>query len=287
MPSPATRTARGPSLAAAAALCRATAAATTTTMAGAATPADGRLLSFAIMGTTFLFRIPQAFKVWRAQSVVGLNPLAFEVEMYGYALCVLNGFRRGLPVELWGEHISSCTQSMLLVAMIYAYPGAAPPPSSQRKWLNAIGIGATYTLGLSGLLPSAVIYRLYDLQNAAVALSRLAQARTNYKRGGTGQLSLTTRAAMVFGNSVRVYTTVRNKAGASMLFGHSSSALANFVLLAQCVWYYRKPPERFDLHAPAAVTPLVARQVRRFRNQPGMDSDEESQQAVGMAPSGD
>ena len=214
------------------------------------------------MGTALLFRLPQVYKVWRAKSVLGLNTLSFEVEAYGSALCVLNGFRRGLPVELWGEHISNGSQSVLLVSMIYLYHRTDPPLATWRKISQGGGIVLTYVLGFAGVLPSRLIFVLYDLQNAAVALSRLAQAGTNYRRGGTGQLSLTTRAAMLFGNCVRIYTTVKNKAGLSMLFGHTSSAFANAVLFAQCVWYFRDAePAR-----PAeAVTPMVARRLRSNR----------------------
>lgn len=59
-------------------------------------------------------------------------------------------------------------------------------------------------------MPAQVIYRLYDLQNAAVCVCRFAQVHTNWQRGSTGQLSLVTRAAMVFGNCVRIFTTIKN-----------------------------------------------------------------------------
>lgn len=221
--------------------------------------AYGRVFSLAIMGTALLFRLPQVYKVWRARSVVGLNALSFEVEAYGSALCVLNGFRRGLPVELWGEHISNGSQSVLLVAMIYLYHDAIPSLAAWRKCCQVGGILSMYVLGFGGVLPSQVIFALYDLQNAAVALSRLGQAWTNYWRGGTGQLSLTTRAAMLFGNCVRIYTTLQNKAGSSMLFGHASSAFANGVLFAQCIWYYRDPD---NACSAGTVTPVVARRLR-------------------------
>jgi mannose-P-dolichol utilization defect 1 len=228
----------------------------------------GRVLSLAVMASALLFRFPQVWKVWRSKRVVGLNTLSFEVEAYGSLLCVLNGYRRGLPVELWGEHISNGSQSALLVAMIYLYHASVPPLATWRKWCQAVCFLSTCVLSMGGVLPSRLIFLLYDLQNAAVALSRLGQARTNYKRGGTGQLSLTTRAAMLCGNCVRIYTTVRNKAGVSILFGHGSSAFANGVLFAQCVWYYRDDLE--NVHSAGAVTPMVA---SRFRSGHRADSD--------------
>lgn len=101
-------------------------------------------LSYAIMTSTMIFRLPQLIKVCRAKSVAGLNPLSFEVEMYGSALCVLNGFRRGLPVDLWGEHIMNGTQSVLLVAMIYLYEGGPIDLGTIRRCLHALGIAALY-----------------------------------------------------------------------------------------------------------------------------------------------
>ena len=227
-------------------------------------------LSAGIIAATFAFRLPQVYKVWRAKSVLGLNPLSFEVEMYGSAVCLLNGFRRGLPVGLWGEHISNGAQSVLLVALIYLYPGSPTPLALWRKCGHGLAVVSVYAAGLGGALPSPIIYTFYNLQNVAVMLSRLGQARTNWRRGGTGQLSATTRLAMLCGNLARIYTTLRNRAGAAMLFGHASSALANGILVAQCAWYTDWKGARRGSRGPqpeGSLTPVVLRRLARTKDE--------------------
>lgn len=206
-------------------------------------------LGWVILVGAVVTRWPQAWKVWRARSAVGLNPLMLEIEMFGYVVCVLNGLRLKLPVDVWGENLFHSSFGIATTLMLYAFaaPGSLEAVSFARKAAMCGGLAAIIVTGLTDILPSKVVHALYDAQNIAFIISRSFQIRTNYVRGGTGQLSVITRAALFVGNLIRIFTTIVKKGGAPMVFGHGSSAVVNGTILAQCLWCTRHstfPPSR-------------------------------------------
>ena len=214
-------------------------------LAAASTPAGSDIatgaasvLGYVILAGACIVRVPQVVKVKRAKNGAGLNPSTHEVEMFGYLVCVMNGLRRGLPVDVWGENLVHSSCAAIIMAMIYGYPPQATKLARKRK----LAVWAAYaTLCLSfatGWLHSQVVYRLYDVQNIAFICARVPQIYWNYKYKGTGQLHVVTRAALFLGNVIRIFTTIQKNGGPAMLFGHLTSLALNFTIFAQVVWYW-------------------------------------------------
>jgi hypothetical protein len=124
-------------------------------------------MGYLILVGAVVARAPQVMKVWNRKACEGLNPASHEIEMFGYIACVLNGLRLKLPVDMWGENLFHSTLGTAMVLMIYAFakPGSREAVSKKRKVAVLAGAAALAVTGVTGLLPSPVIHRLYDVQS--------------------------------------------------------------------------------------------------------------------------
>ena len=128
-------------------------------------------MGYLILVGAAVTRAPQVLKVWNRKACEGLNPLSHEIEMFGYIACVLNGLRLKLPVDMWGENLFHSTFGTAMVLMIYAFakPDSREAVSKKRKVAVLAAVAALCATGVTGLLPSSVVYRLYDVQSTPAA----------------------------------------------------------------------------------------------------------------------
>jgi hypothetical protein len=124
-------------------------------------------MGYLIVVGAVVSRMPQVWKVWRAKACEGLNPLSHEIEMFGYTVCVLNGLRLGLPPDMWGENMFHSSFGTAMVLMIYGFakPGSRESVSKTRKTAVLAVYAALCVTGFTGILPSVIIHRLYDVQS--------------------------------------------------------------------------------------------------------------------------
>lgn len=126
-------------------------------------------MGYVVLVGAVICRAPQVGKVWNRKACQGLNPAAHEIEMFGYIVCVLNGLRLKLPVDMWGENLFHSSFGTAMVLMIYAFakPGSREDVSKKRKVAVLAAAAALLVTGLTGILPSTIVHRLYDLQSTS------------------------------------------------------------------------------------------------------------------------
>lgn len=192
-----------------------------------------KALSCAVIAGAAVGKLPQAVKIWRAKSALGVSALAVWLEVGATGVNVAYNVARRTPWSTFGEAFLLFGQLHLLIVVIACFE------SSAARRICGAGVSAgvmACTLSMASrsvpVLVTNVLYAFSPIFGIAVSLPQLL---LNYRRRSTGQLSFVV-AAMGFGGcSTRLFTTlfeiddVAIRAVAVMNWALSSLAIAQFI----------------------------------------------------------
>ncbi|KAL3159542.1 hypothetical protein ABBQ38_009958 [Trebouxia sp. C0009 RCD-2024] len=194
-----------------------------------------KALGYGIVAGASLLKLPQILGVLRSGSAAGLNLASFELENIGYSIHTAYGFILGLPFSAYGEAVIILLQNTLLLSIIYHYARAP-------LWRGVLMIILTAYGGyfvLSGSATEKMVMSAYELNNFIFILARVPQIWSNYKAKDTGQLSLITAGMSTAGAVARIFTSIQEGAGLSMVRGFCIGGFLNLIITLQILCYAR------------------------------------------------
>jgi len=72
-------------------------------------------------------------------------------------------------------------------------------------------------------------------------LTQLVQILTNYRNGGTGQLSAVTITLLFGGALARIFTSIQETGDTTVIATYVVSFMVNAILLGQVIYYWNSP----------------------------------------------
>ncbi|KAL0053032.1 hypothetical protein WJX82_011698 [Trebouxia sp. C0006] len=204
-----------------------------------------KALGYAIVAGASLLKVPQILGILNSGSAAGLNMASFELENIGFSIHTAYGIVLGLPFSAFGEAVIILLQNTFLLAIIYYYAKAP-------LWRGFLMILLTACGGwfvLSGNATEKMIMSAYELNNFIFMAARLPQILVNYKAKNTGQLSLITAFMSTAGCLARIFTSVQEGAGLSMVRGFCIGGVLNLTIVLQILWYAKNTREQATLQA--------------------------------------
>mmetsp|Transcript_31988 Transcript_31988/g.90804 ORF Transcript_31988/g.90804 Transcript_31988/m.90804 type:complete len:238 (+) Transcript_31988:195-908(+) len=198
-----------------------------------------KTLGYGIVAGASLLKVPQVAKVAGAGSAEGLSALTFEIEQVAYGSHMLYSSLRGLPFSAYGEVFLILIQNFVLLGLVYYHKNASKGPVILKL---AVFLGLLFA-GYSGSIPGSYIDAVYSANILMVISARVPQIYANAKARSTGQLSVITTGLSFLGGLARVFTSVADKAGDSMVVNFAIASALNATLLVQILFYgsSRKP----------------------------------------------
>jgi mannose-P-dolichol utilization defect protein 1 len=222
-------------------------------------PLVSAALSYGILVGSAMLKVPQIIAILRARSVQGLSLEANLVELFGYLISASWGIAQGLAVKDYGEVLPIIIQAIVILLMMGHFGGRMPVVVTGLVGLLSMG-GA---LALGTIVPVEIHQALLGAGVLVTLGSRGPQILLNLRNRSTGTLSFISCFLAFGGSAARVLTTAVQvpweKGKAMLLVQFAVAAAANFILVAQILYYKRKPVTKAATAPAAAATKSVAR----------------------------
>nr|XP_033781464.1 mannose-P-dolichol utilization defect 1 protein [Geotrypetes seraphini] len=198
-----------------------------------------KLLGIVIIIGSLMVKLPQIFKILRAQSAEGLSFSSVLLELLAITGTMTYSIANSFPFSSWGEALFLMLQTITIAFLIQHYLG-----QTLRGTLFLVVYLALLSLLLSPLTPMAVVTVLQASNMPAVIFSRLIQAASNYQNGHTGQLSAITVFLLFAGSLARIFTSVQETGDVLMALTYVVSSVCNGVIACQLLYYWNVIPSK-------------------------------------------
>ncbi|KAK9811878.1 hypothetical protein WJX72_011664 [[Myrmecia] bisecta] len=198
-------------------------------------PLLSKVLGYTILVFSCIVKVPQILTLLRVKSAEGLSSFSFEMEQIGLAIHTAYGFILGLPISAFGEAAVLLLQNTVLLLLIYQFSRAQLVRPLALTSLFAVAGGYL----LSGGITKDIITRAYDLNNVIFIVARVPQIIQNFKARSTGHLSMVTFVANVAGCLIRIFTSIQEGGGITMVRGFVIGLALNLTILLQILYYGR------------------------------------------------
>ncbi|XP_043287971.1 mannose-P-dolichol utilization defect 1 protein homolog [Venturia canescens] len=190
-------------------------------------------LGLGVIAGSLLVKVPQIVKILKNKSSEGINVLSVLLDLFAITAMVSYSFVSGFPFSAWGDGVFLGIQTLTIVLLVFHYNDDTAKATAFFAGYVAIMIAV-----LGGMMPMNVLWACQTLNIPIVLISKLAQARTNYKNGSTGQLSAVTCFMLFFGSLARIFTSVQETGDTTMIAMYVCSTSANGLIVAQLLYYW-------------------------------------------------
>lgn len=195
-------------------------------------PLISKALGYTIVAASTIVKLPQIYLILKNQSVEGLSPASFELEVVGFTISLAYCISKRLPFSAYGELLFLLIQALILVGLIYNYTA-----SSARTWVKAAIYCALAPTVLAGRLDPVLFEALYASHHAIFFCARIPQIMKNFRTKETGQLSFLTNFMNFGGSMARLFTSIQERAPVSMAIGSCLGMITNGTLVCQILLY--------------------------------------------------
>ncbi|XP_048757251.2 mannose-P-dolichol utilization defect 1 protein homolog [Ostrea edulis] len=197
-----------------------------------------KALGYGIILGAVLVKFPQILKILQAGSGKGINLVAVLCELFAISATTTYGFAMSFPFSSYGEGLFLTIQTSLIAFLILFFGNKVV--GALLFIISYIGIMGYL---LSGLCPISILGALQSINIPIVILSKMIQAVTNYRNGGTGQLSVVTVFLLFAGSLARIFTSIQETGDNLIIVTFIVSTVFNGLIFAQILYYWNVKPK--------------------------------------------
>lgn len=156
-------------------------------------------LGLGIIAGSVLVKVPQIIKILNNKSAAGISLFSVLMDLCAITAMISYSFVSGFPFSAWGDGTFLAVQTAVIAALVLFYGY-----NSLAKAFLFLGVYSVilYVL-MGGLTPLELLWSAQGFNLPIILIGKLSQAYTNYKNGGTGQLSEVTCFMMLAGSLAR------------------------------------------------------------------------------------
>lgn len=196
-------------------------------------PLVSKTLGYGILAGACVTKVPQISNILKAASADGLSATSVEVEMIALITHAGFGYIMGLEFNMYGEAAVLLAQNIFLLWLIYTYSKAP----LYRKGLVLSAVAVSIGSITAGVISKQLIALMFEGNKYIVMAARVPQIYQNLKTKATGQLSSVTCAINFLGCAIRIFTTIQQGGGSTMLGTYIISGILHGLLIMQ-IWMY-------------------------------------------------
>ncbi|KAF6215053.1 hypothetical protein GE061_009802 [Apolygus lucorum] len=194
-----------------------------------------KCLGLALVAGSTMVKVPQITKIWGNQSAEGLSFITCLSDLYAVTTYVCYSFVKGFPFSSYGDGFFIGIQTFIISVLVLFFNMSSSPASI----FSLVYLIIVYVLA-GGLTPIDTLWALQAISVPIMFFGRLAQAYTNYKNKGTGQLSAATCSLLLFGSTARVFTSIQETGDFIVILTYALATISNAMIVSQFIMY-RKP----------------------------------------------
>ncbi|XP_062551930.1 mannose-P-dolichol utilization defect 1 protein homolog [Armigeres subalbatus] len=190
-------------------------------------------LGLGIIAGSVLVKVPQITKILANKSAQGINLFSVCLDLFAITIHMAYSFVSGFPFSAWGDTSFLALQTAMIAFLVLHFGGAAAKAVSFAVVYSVM----TYVL-MGGLTPLNYLLIAQGFNVPILLIGKLSQAFTNYKNGGTGQLSAVTCFMLLAGSLARIFTSIQETGDQMMVITYGCSSFANAVIVSQLLYYW-------------------------------------------------
>jgi len=190
------------------------------------------------IGAVFV-KLPQILKIVRNKSVKGLSIASFELEV---VICLIHSaycYLTGMPFSSYGESVAALMQSVILVLCIYYYSNV----SKMRRTLVLASFVAAGAYILSGGVNMALVTSAFLGNQVIFVIGRGMQIVKTLMEKDARQLSLGSFGTVLFGKTIRIFTSLKEGASAPLMLSNFLGFAMNGIVVLQILYYNNQKPQ--------------------------------------------
>ena len=200
-----------------------------------------KLLGMSIVLGSSLVKLPQVVTILLAGSTKGLSSFSLYAELLAYVITWSYSAFQKFPFTTWGESMFLTIQNTIIIMLGYSYTR-----DYLRLVLFPLCLVVSMSVLLSEQLPAQVYFYLQTCVIPLAIIGKLKQVQENYSNSSTGQLSFVTLVLLFVGTLIRMFTTIKETGDMLSLFIYGISAVLNFILLTQILYYSYATEKEID-----------------------------------------
>lgn len=186
-----------------------------------------------------LVKVPQIVKILKNKSADGINLFSVCLDLFAISVHMSYSFVNGFPFSAWGDCTFLAFQTAVIAVLVLFFGGSP----AKSVGFCVLYLGMLYVL-MGGLTPVEFLWSVQAMNIPIILAGKLSQAWTNYKNSSTGQLSAATCFLLFFGAVARIFTSIQETGDQMMILTYCVSTTANFIIVAQLMYYWNKAPKK-------------------------------------------
>lgn len=211
-------------------------------------------LGIGIIAGSVLVKVPQITKILANKSAQGINLFSVCLDLFAITIHMAYSYVSGFPFSAWGDTSFLALQTAMIAFLVLHFGGAPAKAFAFAVLYSAV----TYVM-MGGLTPLNYLLIAQGFNVPILLLGKLSQAFTNYKNGGTGQLSAVTCFMLLAGSLARIFTSIQETGDQMMVITYGCSSFANAVIVSQLLYYWNSDKKK---KSTAKTTPKQASKAK-------------------------
>lgn len=203
-----------------------------------------KLLGYTIVTASLFMKVPQILSIFNAKTGKGVSIQSFTIEIFLYAISFNYHYQNSFPISTYFDYFFLMIQDIIILFLIIYYARAF----NTLSYAVAGAFIAFFGVLFMGLCPMYLLETMQALTIPFFIIAKFPQIYSNFKNKSTGALSLTTTVGLAAGNTIRIFTTIKEMGGDfTMLFSYSVGALLNYIIIAQILIYSGKKAQEKEV----------------------------------------
>ncbi|CAG5119164.1 unnamed protein product [Candidula unifasciata] len=195
-----------------------------------------KCLGYGIICGSFIVKVPQIIKIWKAKSGEGISLFGVSLELVGISATWAYGAAHTFPFSSYGEALSLAVQTSIIAFLVLLY--------ANQVTKGVIYVSA-YVACMAFLLSPAVPLGLLTVLQAGniflTSFSKCIQAWENFRNSSTGQLSVVTVYLLFLGSCARIFTSIQETGDVMVIATYVLASICNGIIATQLVYYWNSP----------------------------------------------
>ncbi|GAB6019963.1 hypothetical protein CHUAL_001492 [Chamberlinius hualienensis] len=196
-----------------------------------------KCLGLGIIAGSLFVKIPQILKLIQSGSGAGISILGISLELLAITASAAYNYANSFPFSAWGEGLFLGIQTATIAFLVLQYGKGF---TSGLVYVIIYGLLTYFLVG--GWAPLTLLWTLQALTIPIVVVSKLIQGWTNYKNGGTGQLSAITVFILFLGSIARIFTSYQETGDLILILTYVATSAGNGLIAGQIIYYWNALP---------------------------------------------
>ena len=204
-----------------------------------------KLFSIGLIILSFLNKIPQILNMYKSKKAKGLSYISIYLDVICTLCSSLYPFHMGYPFLTYGEVVIVLLENLIIFLLSWNYE---TNQSNKRNNLSFLLLILSFVfICAKGFFNEKSWKIIGNISTSFGILSKVTQIFKSFKEKSTGPLSSLTFGICMFGNIVRLYTSIKETKDYILAGGCFIAFILNLTIFLQIIYYNRNKKNKEEI----------------------------------------